>query len=393
VGLCWLVLPWNAAASFWLTAEVRVLTIGMEALLCVLLIRGWEKDRSNALLAGVLYLWMCLSYEAFYFQWVPIILLGIVLWKARRATLRAVAGSAMALLAAQGAAGLWHIYNQWAGYWTAKSVLPDWRQRVYHNFLNLPVAAFQSVSEIYRPVSICALIVIVVLLWVLVRSLLRTSDRLPLVVSASVLGAALVGGLASVVVFTLGGRTVAPTGVETRTLMIFNFWLLTAFGVLVIFAMERLAPAPKLTFGVALAGLGLCLAIGHFHRAQDWAEAWNLQKKLLAETPVSELERTELNARIIILNQTSVNGAPIFGATWDINSALPWAYPFLRTREFVLYNPWQGPLKWDGKELSYADQSTEPAAAVYVWRASDRRFWQPAGHFVVNQDLTVQPLQ
>ena len=61
------------------------------------------------------------------------------------------------------------------------------------------------------------------------------------------------------------------------------------------------------------------LAVGQVLRASDWVTAWNLQKKILAEAPISDLKRTEPDAQIVILNPLDVNGAPIFAATWDIN--------------------------------------------------------------------------
>ncbi len=98
----------------------------MQGFLCVLLIRGWEKNRSRPLAAGALYLWICLSYEAFYLQWITLILIGIVLWKAKRTALRPVLVGGIALIAAQGLAGLWFLYTKHARYWTAMPVLPDW---------------------------------------------------------------------------------------------------------------------------------------------------------------------------------------------------------------------------------------------------------------------------
>jgi len=176
--------------------------------------------------------------------------------------------------------------------------------------------------------------------------------------------------------------------------MVFNFWLIVAGAVLTTFTMERLSGAPRLVFALAVAGLGLCLAVGQVLRASDWVTAWSLQKKILAEAPVSDLKRTEPDARIILVNPREVNGAPVFAASWDINNAIPWAYPFLRSRRIIVYNPWEGPMKWDGSQLSYAGQPPlETAVAPYLWRPSDMSFWRPVGPFVINQNLTVEPAQ
>jgi hypothetical protein len=146
--------------------------------------------------------------------------------------------------------------------------------------------------------------------------------------------------------------------------------------------------------GVPLrSGLGLCLAVGQVLRAADWGTAWSRQQRILAEAPISDLKRTERDARIVVLNPLDVNGAPIFASPWDITRSMEITYPLLQGRSFVLYSPWSGPMKWDGKQLSYEGQpALETADAVYLWLPSDVSFWRPSGPFVINQDMTVREL-
>ena len=113
-----------------------------------------------------------------------------------------------------------------------------------------------------------------------------------------------------------------------------------------------------------------------------------------------------------------MNGVPVFAASWDINHAIPWAYPFLRQnfpqrltaltlaevaadarkysqrRSIIVYNPFEGQMKWDGIHLSYAGQPPlETGTALYLWRPSDLSFWRPAGPFIINENLTIEPAQ
>jgi hypothetical protein len=390
VGMGWLLLPWNAAARFWPTFLPQTAMIAVEGVLCTQLIRGWMRNRSCAISAGALYLWMCLGYEAFYFQWIPLVLIGVMLWLAKRTTLRPVVLSSVALLGAQAVAALWNIYTQRAAFLNRKPVVPNWNQVLRDNLGNLVPAILGSVSELRAEFLFCGVLVIAMWLFAYGRSLSSPADRTAGSISALLAGICLLGGIGSIAVFSLGARVVTATGVETRSMSLFNFWIVIAAAIATSFAIEHLHRAPKVIFACAFAGVGLCLAAGQVYRAVDWATAWTLQNKMLAETPVAELKRTEQDARIVILNPLSVNGAPIFAAPWDINHAMPWAYPFLRSRKFIMYNHWEGPMKWNGKKLSYEDQpDLETTEAVYLWRPSDARFWRPAGPFVVNQDLTV----
>jgi hypothetical protein len=274
-----------------------------------------------------------------------------------------------------------------------KHALPNWGRAVYENLLNLVPAALQSVSEIAAAFAVCGAVIIIVWLAVHLRSLADPSDRRAGFGSALPAGISILGGLVSVAVFSVGDRAVAAIGVATRSTIVFNFWILIASAVLTIFTIERLRRIPRLVFAFALAGFGLCLAAGQVLRADDWVTAWSLQQKMLAEAPVSDLKRTGPDARIVILNPLDVNGAPIFGAPWDIYHAIPWAYPFLRSRKFIMYSPINGPMKWNGKELSYEGQAAlEITPEVYLWRPSDISFWRPAGPFVIHQNLTVEQL-
>jgi hypothetical protein len=51
-------------------------------------------------------------------------------------------------------------------------------------------------------------------------------------------------------------------------------------------------------------------------------------------------------------------------------------------------------MKWDGTHLSYVGQPPlDTGAALYLWRPADMSFWRPAGPFVINQNLTIEPAQ
>jgi hypothetical protein len=391
-GLCWLLLPWNAGGRYWAALLPNISMLAVQGFLCASLIRGWEKNQSRVITAAVLYLWMCLSYESFYLQWITFVLLGVTLWIAKRTALRPVLVTGAGLLAAQGVAGLWNLYTKQAGYWTAIGVLPNWPRIAHDNLLNVVPAILQSVSEISIEFVFCAAVVIVIWLVVHVRSLSIASDRRAGYTTVLQAGICILGGLMSIVVHSLAGRIVTGTGVDNRSLIVFNFWLIIAGTTLITFVVDRLRGTPKAIFAFALAGFGLCLAVGQVLRASDWVTAWDLQKKVLAEAPISDLKHTEQDARIILVNQLDVNGAPIFVASWDINNAMAWAYPFLEGRRFIVYSHWVGQMKWNGSQLSYAGEPPmDTPAALYVWRPSDMSFWRSAGPFVVNPNLTIEP--
>lgn len=392
VGLCWLLFPWNAAARFWPVLLPNVFALGIFGMLCTHLIQGWYMQKHRAVMAAGIYLWLCLSYEAFYFQWIPIVLLGGALILAGRTRLGDVTRTAAGLMLAQVCALAWYMSSK-SLVATQKPVSSGWSELLKANLLNLIPVIFASAAEIKIPFTICAILlasVIIVVCWKALFSLkgaaaVRHTSVLTLV--------CLAGGLLSVFAFTLGGRPVAPTGVETRSLMLFTFWVTIVAGILTLFTIEHLAVRGRTTFFVILGAFGTTLAVSDLLRAGDWATAWRLQQKILREAPVEELKKTPSGARILYVNPLDVNGAPIFSAPWDINHAMPLTYPFLGDRRFVVYSPWGGTMTWDGSRLAYQNQPPiETVSSLYVWTPSNMSFRKAAGPIRILQNFTVEEL-
>jgi hypothetical protein len=93
----------------------------------------------------------------------------------------------------------------------------------------------------------------------------------------------------------------------------------------------------------------------------------------------------------VFAGQSYVNGAPVFTAPWDLNSAMPWKYPVLQGRTFVVYNPYAGALEWDGSRLVYGQ--AHPIAEtrdVYLWLPAQHGFTRATRPFRIRPDLTVE---
>ena len=373
VGLCWLLLPWNVAAQFWPTYLPNVFTLAVFGWLLALLIRGWSRHKHNAFAAFAIYLWICLGYEAFYFQWAILALFGLALVRAGRARLRDVAASTIALIAAQLGALGWHVYSaRLVGLGMVgveRTVVPDWPRILFGDLLTTIPSIYRSFGAAARPFAVIALVFGTIWLFDCYKRLrspkLRPEVSTPVVLAACCLA----GGVLSIFAFALGGRGIEGTGVATRTLMLFNFWILIGAGILLGAFLDCAGRSMRMAALVLLAGLGATLAAGHLLRLADWAAAWRLETKVLAQAPVDELRKTPANARILLVNQPSVNGAPAFSVAWDLNYAMPWKYPFLEGRVFLVFSPRDGTLTWDGRTLAYPGAAPiATATELYVWK-------------------------
>jgi hypothetical protein len=242
---------------------------------------------------------------------------------------------------------------------------------------------------------VSALAIVVVGFWAVAcfRSFRVSGDRSGRRRTIMCAAASLVAAFASVVVYTVGGRAVVATGLETRSLYVFNFWLIVAAAILTMFAFERLSKVPKRVFAAGLAMLGLCLAVGQIMRAGEWATAAGLQNRILKHAPAAELRRVEPDSHIIFINTREINGAPVLSSSVDLDHALPWMYPYLHGLKFTVYDEWIAPLLWKNGVLAY--ESYPPiyrGQNVYIWRPSTGDFYKAQGSFIIDQSLNIRPL-
>jgi len=170
-----------------------------------------------------------------------------------------VIASSIALLAAQGVAGLWSVYTKIEGYRKVKGVLPNWSQVTRDNLLNLAPTVLRSVSEYRwglrlrsrrdRRVAVC------------VREIFLTRFGEIRRAREHRAGRNIAPWWADLDCRVLPGRPNRNRDrPETRSTILFNFWMVIAAAILTTFTMNRLRAVPKAVFALALAGLGLCLA-------------------------------------------------------------------------------------------------------------------------------------
>lgn len=394
IGLCWLLMPWNVALQFWPTVLPDAVALAVFGVLCVLLVRGWEQNRHHAVLAGGIYLWLCLSYEAFYFQCIALLLVGLTLWRAGRARLTDVAYSAAGLFVAQVGAALWHINSvRLVGtgmIGVERPITREWPRILLGDVLTTIPSMYRSLGAVRIPFAISAILLLMT--WCAgYYQALRSAESKPAARNCiALMGCCLVGGGLSLSAYSLGGRGIQATGMATRTLRVVNFWLVVLAGIGVIWLLGRAGRAMRAMTLAALWCLGATLATGHVARMEEWATAWKLQQKLLAEAPIGELRQTPEGATILLINRPTVNGAPIFTAPWDLNAAMPWKYPFLEGRVFRVYDPKGGTLSWDGRQLAYeGDLPAETASELYVWRPAQGSFRKASAPFRVLRNLEV----
>ena len=389
----WAALPWAAPIRFWPTLLNVLCFLALFLWMLKRLLRRWREGSGEILVPFAVYLAVCLGYEAFYLQFIPVVLLGIAEIRCCAVARGAVLRSAAALATAQALAGGWYLLT---GKITVaqKPVVQDWAGLLERNLkAGLPEMA-ASFGPLRWPAvaAFLLLAVMAAVLWQRTAAAGRTA-REKAEYCAWVAGAAAAGALLSVFVFSLGGRPLVGTGVEARGLLFVSFWSALAAAFLLAAALEQAAGQASLWWrrliAAGTATAAVCLLGGFMLRMRDWHEAALLQRRILLSLPIAEMKNMEPGAAVLCIWPIDIQGAPVFSALWDINSAIQVWYPALADRKFYIYSRWGGVLRWDGRNFhyEYTPAIESPVRLLYLWRPLHGEFLK------LDQPIEVRPDQ
>ena len=391
--LLWFVLPWNAPLHFWPTMVPILLILGLSVCCFLFALWRWATGGWAFWLPFAGYLWACVGYEAVYFQWIPVLLLGVILVWDERASLKSVLLGASPFVAAQACALIWYAASLRVNLGTQHKITADWPAVFKGNMLHLPREILASTPETARLLSYAAVVSLLMIAGTYGYAILGSRTRKSALVSLSQLGACLIGAVLSIFAFSLGGRQITGVGVDARAFLLLNFWLVIAVALALTYCWTYYSAhrgrwqTPVL--GLAFLLAGLALLVGHLQRALDWSEGWRIEQKILAEAPIPEMKKMEPDAAVLVLKPFEFHGVPTLTQSWDVNAAMWNTHPAVFPHHFEVYNPWGGPLRWDGNRLWYPASTLWVARNLYVWRPMEREFYKMTVPFRVNQDLSL----
>ncbi len=352
----------------------------------------WRIGQSGILAVCTVYLCACLAYEAFYFEFIPLILIGMCLYGCGRVSLRPLLRTSLGLIAVQLIAMGWYFAS---GHLTAaqKPIKGGWFRNlgvVIEMTLPSMFGSLVQVRWLFLPGAAC---LVAVSGLVLVKALRLRAERAEGMLVLCLGGVCLSSAALSMLPFVLGGRAVYAFGVDNRTLSFYTLWLLLGTGVVAFFVLERVCGILRRIFLTGAVIVGGCFVVAHALRVEEWAEAWRQQQKILAEAPVGEMAKVPPGAKALYVYPIDVRGAPIFCAPWDINTAMPLRHPALRGLNFIVYSHLGGPMIWNRRELAYKGAAPLATAPIlYVWKPGEHSFYRADVPFKVNADLSVTTL-
>jgi hypothetical protein len=127
----------------------------------------------------------------------------------------------------------------------------------------------------------------------------------------------------SMQVFTVAGYAISGIGVFSRTTMGINIWIVVFIGRIMLNIVNRTYEEDKINklFNNVLIMI-IILTTATIIQTLNWQKSWKRQNEILDNIPYIELLKLP-NKSIVILNEPlDLNGITVFGASWDITSAI-----------------------------------------------------------------------
>jgi len=347
----WMVFPWMLGMTAWPTTVPCLAAVAFFALSARALFNGWVRRRPCWLPAGGWLLLSLLTYEAFYGQFLLLMLLG---WLAldsggRRHILPPLAACTGAQLIALGWNRLIALLDVSAH---AKQWSPLWWGAFSRSLAGLRYVVGESAAE-FSPALEFALLA-GVLGW-LVLPLTARGPRDQLSRTSPVLACAGVGTVLALLLYSLAGYWLSGVGHGSRTTLTPSFWLAVVLTVILGSLPARPSPVPRIA-GVYASLLTTIFAVAINLRLLEWSRAWELERRILAAAPHAALRHAQPGAVVLFEGPYKYKGIRLFDGPGKLDLAMAWAHPELPRLHFCELRA-DRVTTWDGRRF---EQRTRP---------------------------------
>jgi hypothetical protein len=317
----YLAFPWALGFSAWITAAISIAPATI--LFCVashLLIGPRGERLSIQLLACLIMAASFLAYEAFYGQFIVILVLA-ALTRTKKTINWMMARPALLLLAVNVACFL---YNGSAG-GVRKTFAADWYDTFINGYFNVYFwyawlhlrISFRDVASI---VAVCSIGAIGLGLYLL-------AARIRITRAALVVLAMLVGIYAAGLLYAMTGYGLATVGVMARTTSVMSVYGALFLGLLgaasaADLGTERLFARMQIAATIALlAAYGVDSSL----RLADWVRSWETQSDVLAQFPRVASETEAFDGALLYVGPFGPPTVPTATAPWEISGAVAYA--------------------------------------------------------------------
>jgi hypothetical protein len=387
----YLAFPWALGFSAWITTVVSIAPATILFCAASHLLIGPGRDRlSIQLLACLAMAASFLTYEAFYGQFIVVLLLAATLRGEQ--TAKWIISRPVALLVAVNVACF--LYNRSAG-GIRKTFREDWYltfinayfRFVWPNFL----ASIHEIAVIVVVSAICAIGLGIYFL------ALRIGGKRTAVVALSVLAGCYAAGL----LYALAGYGLITVGIFARTTAVLSVHGALFIGILAVAATADWESGPRwLSRGQVIASIALLASFGAASsiRLADWSRSWKMQTDVLGQFPRVPSEAEAFENVLLYVGPLGPPAVPVASLPWEITGAVAYALwlqsPEMGARAmasmWVGNSPWFADMPtwsttWDGE--TFLQQMCDTPTVKFSRHTDTLKIWR-----VGQQELEVAPV-
>lgn len=214
----WFLWPWSLSARGWPILAPMLVFLILLAWMGVLLLSWLEARTQRWWPFAAIQACLALGYESTYLQFLAFGFGAMTLIRSGRTTAPRV-WKAMALLAAAQATGFaYRLFLATTGR-TRRALYPEWAGQLWKNLAGMGREMASATGELWLVLAAAVLLAACVLAAAVVREGWRRCLR----IGGWTAFACLFGGLASVAVYSAGGRTLTGLGIESRSFTVLSF--------------------------------------------------------------------------------------------------------------------------------------------------------------------------
>ena len=382
----WLVFPWALGFTAWPTMASGFASPLFFALAAHALFSEWADGRSRSLRASLFFLFSILTYEMFYFQFVPLFLAGWWLGAVRTGGGRRFARSLGLWVGAQVLAVAWNraapLFISVAG--SEPLRLSEWTTQILHLPKRLP-ALFQRGSPLPEimlallPLALCAAAILLQSYLFKQRPVARKQ--------AGLLALCGLGILIGLLVLAVAGYSIAWVGQGSRRTLCFSVWFAAALAI----ALSSVGSRPgkwRLAAATLSVALGILMVAVTHTRLRAWSEVWDIQQNTIATAPVQHFRSATPGAVVLLTGSHRHNGVTTFSGRYGLDGIMKCNFPevvkrrlrFLPARDDYI-TTWDGQVLLQRRAMDGRRMCRLKADEVWVWERGESTAFRAAAPF------------
>jgi len=313
----WIASPWILGFTVWLSSALNLASLIFFLLSSYILLKNWRLGKNKFLLASLLYLLSCLTYESFYFQYLIIIGIGFIFKIQNRLGKKALVLPLSLYSFVLLIAIVWNRYSSTIfGQAIHKETNSYWIQTFIANLFALPYSLFASVLELSYILAPICLIITYLLLKTLILE--KKHDNREIKSLIFVVKLIVIGILLAILIYSFAGYTIWGIGSRSRTLIVPSIYFPLLFSIF-FYIIAKYSNIKKKYLYILIIITIICLSIMNIIRSIEWHNAWLYQKEIISKLPTEQLQNLDSTTTVIFDGPYRQNWISIIDAAWAID--------------------------------------------------------------------------